>query len=299
MTRVQRALVVNGDDFGLTPGVNAGIIEAHRTGILTSASLFANAPATDDAIRLARETPTLGVGCHLTLVDGVPVLPPRQVPSLVTGGRFFATWGALLRRALAGRVDLADVERELAAQIGRLQAAGLHLTHLDGHKHVHAYPPVFEVVARLARLHGIGVVRVPCERPALALVARCAMRPAAGRQAVENALLVPWARRDRQLLARAGLPPPPAFLGRVLTGVLAPDDLDRLAAGVGPGTSELMTHPGYPDAALDAVRTRLRAQRALEVALLTSERARDTIRRAGITLVRHDGRPQREASHVA
>jgi predicted glycoside hydrolase/deacetylase ChbG (UPF0249 family) len=76
-----RALIVNGDDFGLTPGVNTGILEAHLRGILTSASLFANAPSTEEAILIARRTPTLGIGCHLMLVDGYPLLPGSQVPT--------------------------------------------------------------------------------------------------------------------------------------------------------------------------------------------------------------------------
>jgi len=79
---VTRGLIVNGDDFGLTPGVNAGILECHARGILTSASLFANAPATAAAIDIALRTPTLGVGCHLTLVDGRPILPADQLPTL-------------------------------------------------------------------------------------------------------------------------------------------------------------------------------------------------------------------------
>src|SRR6202049_4201935 len=80
---VLRSLVVNADDLGLTMGVNAGIFDAYDRGILTSASLFANAPATADAIRRAHVRPSLGVGCHLTLVDGQPTLSPERLPTLV------------------------------------------------------------------------------------------------------------------------------------------------------------------------------------------------------------------------
>src|SRR4051812_17447193 len=167
-----RELVVNGDDFGLTAGVNAGIMDAHRRGILTSASLFANGPETDRAIIIALRTPTLGVGCHLTLVDGVPILPSSRVPTLAPDGRFRPTWRAFIGAALAGRIDLREVERELEAQVDRLRSAGVALTHLDGHKHVHVYPPVFEIVAELARAAGIPRVRVPCESSAAAVLAR-------------------------------------------------------------------------------------------------------------------------------
>src|SRR5438128_1289589 len=114
-----RALIVNGDDFGLTPGVNAGVLDAHLGGILSSASLFANAPATDQAIEIARRTPTLGVGCHLALVDGVPLLPASQVPTLAPTGQFRPTWSAFIQAALTGRLVFEEVERELVAQIDR------------------------------------------------------------------------------------------------------------------------------------------------------------------------------------
>jgi hopanoid biosynthesis associated protein HpnK len=282
-----RALVVNADDFGLTPGVNAGIIDAHTRGILTSASVFANASATDHAIQLARRTPTLGVGCHLALVDADPVLPSSRLPTLAADGHFRPTWRSFIADALAGRIAVDEIERELAAQIGRLSDAGLRLTHLDAHNHVHAFPPVFGVVARLARRFGIATVRIPYESPSLALVAWNAGRPGARRQAMENVALAPWAWRDRLLLRRHGLAPAPAFFGRVLTGMFTRDDVGRVLERMGPGVSELMTHPGYPDAALDLVRTRLRQERAAEVAVLTDPAIADLVRREGIALVRH------------
>src|SRR6267378_6348580 len=159
-----RQLVVNADDLGLTVGVNDGIFDAHDLGILTSASLFANAPATENAIRRARSRTSLGVGAHLALVDGTPTLPARSIPTLVTGdGRFRHSWRPFIAACLQHRVSLGEVERELTAQIDRIRGAGISPTHLDAHKHVHAYPPVFAIVARLAARFGIPVVRVPYE----------------------------------------------------------------------------------------------------------------------------------------
>src|SRR5262245_52144351 len=143
-----RQLVVNADDLGLTVGVNDGIFDAHELGILTSASLFANAPATDDAIRRARFRTSLGVGVHLALVDAAPTLPAESVPTLVTGdGRFRQSWRPFIIACLRGQVSLGDVERELAAQIERVLDSGISPTHLDAHKHVHAYPPIFAIAA--------------------------------------------------------------------------------------------------------------------------------------------------------
>ena len=286
-----RALVVNGDDFGLTPGVNAGILDAHLRGILTSASLFANAPATPEAIAIARRTPALGVGCHLALVDGEPALPPRDVPTLAPGGRFRPTWIAFIRDAAARRIRPIEIERELTAQIERVVAAGIQPTHVDSHKHVHAYPPVFAIVARLARRYGVNAVRVPYEAPALRLLARHADLAGARRQALENLALAPWCARDRRLLEASGLPPAPMFLGRVLTGLFTRASLAALLHSIAEGTSELMMHPGYADAALDGVRTRLRAQRAAEVDLLIDPAAQALVAGARIVLLRHDRRP--------
>ena len=282
-----RALVINADDFGLTPGVNEGIVDAHTRGILTSASMFANASATNHAIQLAQQTPTLGIGCHLALVDADPVLPSSRLPTLAPDGHFRPTWRSFTVAALAGRIAIGEIEQELTAQIGRLKDAGLRLTHLDAHQHVHAFPPVFGVVARLARRFGIATVRIPYESPPLALVARNAGRPGARLQAIENVALAPWAWWDRLLLKRHELAPAPAFLGHVLTGLLTRDDLRGLLQRIGQGVSELMTHPGYPDADLDLVRTRLRQERAAEVAVLTDPAIVDLVRREGIALVRH------------
>jgi len=111
-----RRLVVNGDDFGLTPGVNAGIADAHRAGILTSASVLANAPATDDAVRIARAMPSLGIGFHLALVDADAVLPAELVPTLAPRGHFRPTWRAFIADAVRGRIASVEIERELEAQ---------------------------------------------------------------------------------------------------------------------------------------------------------------------------------------
>jgi hopanoid biosynthesis associated protein HpnK len=285
--KLTRALIVNADDFGLTPGVNAGILDAHLQGILTSASLFARAPATDEAIEIARRTPTLGVGCHLTLVDGHPTLPAADVPTLAPDGHFRPTWLAFIRAAMTGRVASTEIERELEAQVDCIRSNGIRVTHLDAHKHVHTYPPVFAIIARLARRFGIRAVRVPCERPPARLAARYAFIPKANRQALENLALAPWAWRARRILTREGLPPAASFFGRVLTGLFTSASFHAVLQSLPPGVSEMMMHPGYVDAALERVRTRLREARATEVSILTDPATLETIRREGIVLLNH------------
>jgi predicted glycoside hydrolase/deacetylase ChbG (UPF0249 family) len=270
MTTV-RQLVVNADDLGLTGGVNDGIFDAHERGILTSASLFANAPATGDAIRRVRARTSLGVGAHLTLVDGLPALPRHTIPTLVTDdGRFRQSWRPFIVACLQGRVSLDEVERELAAQIERLIDAGIALTHLDTHKHVHLYPPVFAIVARLAARFGVPVVRVPYE-PGSWL----------------NAALWSWAQRNYRVASRLGLRTP-HFIGRIATGVLTRQALTEMLQAAPPGLTELMVHPGYVDEALRRMPTRLVESRLEEVALLCSMATRALLVGERIHLVRHD-----------
>jgi predicted glycoside hydrolase/deacetylase ChbG (UPF0249 family) len=292
-----RQLVVNADDLGLTTGVNDGIFDAHALGVLTSASLFANAPATDDAIRRARGLRTLGVGVHLALVDAEPTLASRLVPTLVGDGRFRASWRPFVTACLRGQVSLADVERELTAQIERVRSAGISPTHLDAHKHVHAYPPVFAIVARLAVRFGIPVVRVPYERWPLGAVVsdEPAGRRTARRQSWLNAAMWPWARRNYRTANRLGLRTP-HFIGRIATGVLDPAALRAMLRRAPAGVTELMVHPGYVDDALRRTPTRLVESRFAEVALLCSSETRALLTSESIQLVRHDLAPSARRS---
>jgi chitin disaccharide deacetylase len=284
---VLRRLVVNADDLGLTVGVNDGIFEAHDIGILTSASLFANAPATPDAIGRTRSYPSLGLGAHLALVDGVPTLPPNQVPTLVEDdGRFRRSWRPFVVACLEGRVALAEVERELTAQIERLRRAGINLTHLDAHKHVHAYPPVFAIVARLAMRFEIPVVRVPYERWSSIRADRSAGRPAR-HQAFLNAAMWPWARRNYRTAGSLGLRTP-QFIGRIHTGVMTGRALHAMLRATTSGVTELMVHPGRIDDALLKTSTRLIESRKQELDLLCSLETRAVLAGERIALVRHD-----------
>ena len=282
-----RRLVVNADDLGLTVGVNDGIFDAHDHGILTSASLFAGAPATSDAIRRARSRPSLGVGVHLSLVDGTPMLPPHRIPTLVEGdGRFRRSWKPFIVACLRGKVSLAEVELELTAQVERLQSAGFRLTHLDAHKHVHAYPPVFAIVARLAGRYGIPVVRVPYERWA-PIRGDAATRGTRRLQTLLNAAMLPWALRGYRIAAAHDVRTP-NFVGRIHTGVLNTAALAAIVRALPPGVTELMVHPGYADDELERTGTRLLESRQRELDLLCSLETRALLVGERVDLLRHD-----------
>lgn len=263
-------LIVNADDFGLTSGVNRAIVELHAAGLVTSTSLMARAGATDEAIELARAAPSLGVGCHVVLVDGEPVLPPEKVPSLVDArtGRFPNSLTAFLLRLFTGRIRAEEIAAEAAAQIAHLQQRGVRLTHIDTHKHAHIFSAVLRPVLRAARAAGIRAVRHPFEP-------EWAVRAAIGAplaRVVQIAALRPFAPRSRQIIAQEGFTATDGTIAVGGTGTLDAATLRSLLGQLPAGTWELVTHPGYNDADLARVRTRLRASRDVERQALTAIR---------------------------
>src|SRR5579864_2106660 len=161
-------LIVNADDFGWTEGVNRGVAEAHRNGIVTSASLLANGGEFEAAVKLAKGIPRLGLGVHLNLSNGTPVAGREAVPGLVNqAGEFTDGPESLLLKIAMRGLAAGEVEKEWEAQIRKVCDAGVAVTHLDGHKHVHMLPGLFEIALRLARRHGIGAIRVSHEASSL------------------------------------------------------------------------------------------------------------------------------------
>lgn len=260
--RVTR-LIVNADDFGMTSGINRAILELHSAGMLTSATLMARAAATDEAIEIALATPTLGVGCHVVLVDGDPILPDMQLPALTDPrtGHFHATLGTFLQRLIGGGIRSSEIEAEARAQIQHLQSRGLQLTHVDAHKHTHMFPRVLHPLLRAARTCGIRAVRNPFEpqwsiaaTPGAPLVRR-----------IEVRLLRLLESHFRRIVTEEGFTTTDGSLGVLATGTLDANSIaSLLRAAPAHGTYELVTHPGYNDAELATVRTRLRQSREAE-----------------------------------
>jgi predicted glycoside hydrolase/deacetylase ChbG (UPF0249 family) len=209
------------------------------------------------------------------------------VPTLTRDdGRFHQSWKPFIVACLQGRISLVEVEQELSAQIDRLLSAGVRLTHLDAHKHVHAYPPIFSIVVRLAGRFRIPVVRVPFERR-LHIGGGRSQPLTVARQSLMNAAMLPWARHDYRSAASAGVRTP-QFIGRAHTGVLTAPALAALVRALRPGVTELMVHPGYVDDVLAGLPTRLLDSRAEEVDLLTSDEMFALLADQHIALARHD-----------
>jgi predicted glycoside hydrolase/deacetylase ChbG (UPF0249 family) len=157
-----RVLIVNADDYGLTPAVSRGILRAHREGIVTSTSVLAIAPGFGPSVGALRDTPGIGVGAHLAAVgEDPPLLTAREVPTLVDDkGRLATSWRQFVPRVAAGRIDLEDLRREFTAQLTCLQQAGLTIGHVDTHQHLHLWPKVGAVVMGVAQAAGIRALRI-------------------------------------------------------------------------------------------------------------------------------------------
>ncbi len=278
-----KRLIVNADDFGLTAGVNRAIIEGHERGIITSATIMANMPAFDDAARLAREHPSLGVGLHFNLTQGKPVAKASRVSSLLDKrGEFPETTTALLNRALAGRLNHEEIVIELRAQIEKASNAGLRLTHVDSHKHSHALPPVCDALIATIKELGINAVRLPRER--------WRFDPKANSfkligQSVGAFGLAQLCRIGEAKLRRSGVKTTDAFFGVARAGFWTKDWLIELIEQLPEGASELMCHPGYDDDELSGVKTRLRESRVNELRLLTDPDVAAKLKERGIRLI--------------
>jgi hopanoid biosynthesis associated protein HpnK len=278
-----RRLIINADDFGLTSGVNRAIWEGHRQGIVTSATLMAAGPAFAEAVSMAKSSPRLGVGCHVVLVDGAPLAESNLVPSLLGGdGNLRMKLGDFARAWLSGKLSSDEMDREISAQIRTLQAAGISVSHVDTHKHTHLAPQVLRALLRAAKACGVTAVRNPFEPIRWQAVSG---NPALWKRWAMVKSLQGFAAQFSRAVGEAGLRTTDGTVGVVATGVLDGPLFERILDSLPEGTWEFVCHPGYVDVALEKARTRLLQSREQELAVFTSESARNALQRNGIELI--------------
>ncbi len=268
MPSTVRQLITNADDFGFTSDVNRGIVEAHLSGILTATTLMANGAAFDDAVRLARATPTLDIGCHLVLIGGQSLIGAHQYPSTIPK----------LLTALARR-EIRPYE-ELRAQIRKIVDAGIRPTHLDTHKHTHLAPPVLDAVARLAEEFDIRWVRRPFDLPMDTLRGAVPVM----KRATASALGL-MRRRFHRVLESHGCRSTDHFAGFLITGRFHTKELVDLIGMLPDGITEFMCHPGRCGEELRGARTRLKLSRERELEALMAAEVRDALERRGVELI--------------
>ena len=284
-----RRLIVNADDFGLTPGVNRAIVEAYERGIVTSTTLMASSSAFDEAVRLAASLPRLSVGCHVMLVDGVPLIDSTQVSSLVVqnhnGARFRNGFGGFAARTLRDRVSAEQITAEAAAQIKKLQSEAINVSHIDTHKHTHILFRVLEPLLQAAQTCGVRAIRNPFPPMRPLGLAHLLRRPRLWKRYSGLKFLRRGAERFRREVEGAGMVTTDGTFGMVVTGALDERLFQAILGSIPPGTWEFVCHPGYNDRDLAGVRTRLRESRAQELQLLTSAAAREILEKGGVELI--------------
>jgi hopanoid biosynthesis associated protein HpnK len=271
--------IVNADDFGLDPGVNRGIVEAHCQGIVTSVSLMPSGDAFEEAIALAHRHKNLSVGVHLTLVEGRPVLAAEKIPSLVTTeGGFLETPWKFLKRWATGQIRLGDVKQELEAQVAKVADQGIRIDKLDSHMHLHVLPGIFETVVEVGRKHQIKGIRLPREKfrwRGFGCVGGSA------KQGVLRCLAILQARHIRS----AELFCPDYLCGIAESGQMTERPLLHTLSSLRPGVTEIMVHPGYHGGEMDGWPLSRRYRRENELIALTAVQVKELVKRLGIELV--------------
>jgi hopanoid biosynthesis associated protein HpnK len=281
-----KQLILNADDFGLTRGVNEGIIRAHHEGVLTSTTLMACGAAFEDAVERAKANPELGVGCHLMLVGGCATASRGEISSLADeSGWLPKTLPGLIARLSMRRVPVAEIEREMRAQINKIREAGIEPTHLDTHKHTHAHPIVMEALGRAAQATGITRVRKPIEGMKDSWQTSRAGGAGTSKQMLAAAIVTAMAPRFAAIAKTYGLHSPDHFLGLASTGQLGPAMLRHMIESLAEGQTEIMVHPGISDADLQRSGTRLLWQRETELEGLLDTGVKGAIEERGIRLI--------------
>ena len=268
----KRRLIVNADDFGLSPSVNEAVIRAHREGILTSASLMVNEAGFDEAVKLAKENPRLGVGLHLTLLMGHAALPPEKIPGLVNARGEFSSSPVgvgldyFFKRSLREQLRI-----EIREQFEKFHATGLPLDHVNGHLHLHLHPVIFEIL--MAEAAALGIQRMRLTREPFWMdvpLARGNRLYRASHAAVY--FFLSWS--AQAALRRKSIRHTHRVFGLLQNARVDEAYVLKLLAILPPGDCELYSHPSL-------------GQFQHEFAALVSPRVRAQIEKLGIQLIRY------------
>lgn len=277
-------LIITGDDFGHSEAVNRAIIEAHRDGVLTSASLMVNERAANDAVRLAKAHPSLAVGLHLVLVLGRAALPPAEIPHLVDSEGNFRRSPLLagLHYYFSSAAQL-QIRREMRAQFDKFVATGLPFSHVDGHTHMHMHPTIFTHLIELCEEYGVRRLRIVKGEIGLSLKLDRRRWPLKLLWGTVFNLLGRYC--ERRLRGR-GFVYPEKVYGLLQSGEMNEAYLLGLLAQIESRASEVYAHPLAPDA--DEALRRENPGGPRELAALTSPRLRAAIEAAGFELTTYE-----------
>lgn len=280
-------IIINADDFGMSPPVNEAVFNAATDGVLTSATIMANMPTFEEAVAIAKATPKLGVGIHLNLFRGRPLADPANVPTIITAqGRLLRSYGELYKRWFLGKLSLEDIELEWSTQIQRVIASGLTPTHLDSEKHAHIFfRPAWDIIIRLARRHAIKAIRAIDEAPQR----WTKIRATSLKRRLIAASLSHKGRVFRVLARAQGIMTADAFFGVARTGSLDAHILRTYIKQAPPGVVEVMSHPATTTNATELIgeQSWVDAMRVDEYQALIDPQVRDALEQRGIELIHY------------
>lgn len=275
-----KRLIVNADDFGLTEGVNKGIISSFKKGIVTDASLIACGAAFPQAVALAKENPGLELGIHLTLIEEKPILRSEAIPSLLgRDHRFYSHYTQFLTRFFTRRIRLSEMEKEFRAQIEKHLTANLILTHIDSHQHIHILPGIFEIVLNLAQEYQIPFIRTPNQG--------WLSSTGWGLRNVKRFLLAHLARRAKKIMEREKMITLDNFCGFLSSGKLSVEIISLLLSHLPEGVTEMVCHPGVMDEELVKKYGHWGYHWQQELESLTNPRILELIKSLNISLIHH------------
>ena len=236
--RKKLQILVNADDFGRHVLINQAVAKGVENGCLRSATLMPGGKAFSDAVDVAKVHPALGVGIHLTLVNGFPVCDPKAIPSLVTkDGVFLDDYVQFVKRFITGKIDMADVRRELMAQAAKMEKTGLALTHVDSHQHMHMLPGIIDValdVAESVHLDGMRISHTPLFTGFSGSLG----------QLIGRLGLFTLAEMSQWKANRRHFRTPEHFAGIVAGEAVHEGHFKGIVNHLQPGTTEVMMHPG-------------------------------------------------------
>jgi hopanoid biosynthesis associated protein HpnK len=279
-----KRLIINADDCGYTRGINQGIIEGHKRGIITSCSLMVGADYFDDAVERLKNAEGLSVGIHLTLSNVKSTLSANQVPLLVNkNGYFPKTPVTLIQRFIMFPVSLQQVKAELSNQCYKMISAGINPSHIDTHKHFHLYMPLFEIVVQIALEFNIRAIRIPYDSINIKMT-----KPKRRFSKFILQTIKVLQKRMKKILKNNNIKFTDHFFGFQYTGHLNEEVLINLIRSLPKGTTELMCHPGFYTKELKTSQTRLKESRKAEFDALTSKNVLEEIRRNNIELINYN-----------
>ncbi len=270
---IPKKIIFNADDFGLTEGINNGIIYAYQRGIVTRASIMASGSAFEHAVSLAKQNPGFPIGIHLTLIAENPVSPSNMIKSLTNReGRLFKNYRIFLMKWLLKQISLEEVRIEIESQIKKMLNAGLAINHIDSHQHLHMLPEIFEVVIGIAEKFKINKIRL-AKKEDLRI------------GSMKELALTVMQKMSRKKLNSREMILTDNLWGINRNGAIKEEDLLIFLQKIKPGITEIICHPGYVDKEYICKYSDWGYLPEQELKALTSERVQRKLRLNNVKLI--------------